>query len=521
MNAGICIKNKREEMGLTQAKLAELANCSERTVRRLEGKGEISETSTVKRIVEVLGLRTSVLYDKGKLVLSFEVNDYENEDILNELGCSNTTEVFNGLKKSLKEAREFYKNKKYSESLKIYLSLIEVFPSGKIYLNIAIIYYDNGEYEKCIEFSDKLINMNLYIYEALNLKGLSLSNIERYEESIETLLKAADISRKYNDYYNLGVVYGISGNNDKAIEYYKKCIEINPDYASTHLNISVCYFEELRLDKSLYHINEAIRLDPDMYKAYGRKGEYYRFIDDFDCAIESFKICLSKDPENYQALLGMGMIYAAEDNFNECSKYFKEFFKLYSDNYFNSDKKKSILIDIGYKTTRVLELEKVSNDTYRVNLGRAAFEVKVNSEGSLIYIGCMKIADDTGEILYPVIGKVYKDKAEYDKCVSIIKNTVEIVKASDKYPLYVKFEKQISINITELEDCIDIKIVFENEYKYTIIGLTDTKGEGFKAFVEEFNKYKQCRLQIEFSENDIFIIDCIENMTINRFKKDN
>lgn len=99
MNAGICIKNKREEMGLTQAKLAELADCSERTIRRLEGQEQISETSTVKRIAEALGLRTSILDDKGKLVLSFEANDYENEDILNELGCSNTTEVFNGLKK--------------------------------------------------------------------------------------------------------------------------------------------------------------------------------------------------------------------------------------------------------------------------------------------------------------------------------------------------------------------------------------------------------------------------------------
>lgn len=421
----------------------------------------------------------------------------------------------------MKEAHEFYKNKKYSESLKIYSSLIGVFPNGKIYLNVAIIYYDTGKYEKCIEFSDKLINMKLYRYEALSLKGLSLFKLERYDDSIRVLNEALEINKNYVDYFNLGVICGMSGNKADAIDYYKKCLEINPDYADAHLNISVCYFDELRLDKSLYHINEAIRLDPDMYKAYGRKGEYYRFLDDFDCAIENFKICLNKDPENYQALFGMCMIYAAEDNLIECSKYFKEFLRLYSDYYFNSNEKKSILIDIGYKRTTVVELEKVSSDTYKVNFGKASFEVKVNSEGSLIYIGCLKIADDTGEILYPTIGKVYKDKTEYDKCVSMIKNTIEIFKASDKSPLYVNFENQISIDITELEDCIDIKIIFENEYRYTIVGFTDTKGDGFRFFMKEFNEYKQCRVQIEYLDKEEFIIDGIEKVTINRLKKDN
>ena len=103
----------------------------------------------------------------------------------------------------------------------------------------------------------------------------------------------------------------------------------------------------------------------------------------------------------------------------------------------------------------------------------------------------------------------------------MIKNTIEIFKASDKSPLYVNFENQISIDITELEDCIDIKIIFENEYRYTIVGFTDTKGDGFRFFMKEFNEYKQCRVQIEYLDKEEFIIDGIEKVTINRLKKDN
>lgn len=61
---------------------------------------------------------------------------------------------------------------------------------------------------------------------------------------------------------------------DEAIIYYDKCIDINSNFESAHLNIGICYFDKVNLEKSLYHFNAAIELNSDMYQGYGRLREY-------------------------------------------------------------------------------------------------------------------------------------------------------------------------------------------------------------------------------------------------------
>ncbi|MEX0084011.1 hypothetical protein AB2T90_16415, partial [Clostridium butyricum] len=301
----------------------------------------------------------------------------------------------------------------------------------------------------------------------------------------------------------------------------KKCLEINPNHARAHLNISICYFTILSINKSLYHVEEAIRLNPDMYEAYAIKGECYRFLDDLDYAADNFKLCLDKDPQNYSSIIGMCIISAVKNELIDGTRYFKELFKLYSDNFFKTDKDKSLIVDIGYKRTTVIEIEKISEYVYKVTLGDEHIEIKVDSEGSFIYIGCLPISDETGTILYPTIGKAYTDKYEYDKCIEGIERTIEVFKASQKYPLHVNFKREIEVILTELEDCVKIEIIFGCADKYKIVSYTDTKGQGFEGFIEFFNKYNQFRIQVEYLDKEAFIIDCIKNVIINRIKSEN
>ena len=476
MSSGNYIRDRRKKKGLTQEDLAELAGCNVRTVRRLETEGCAKETNTIKKILEILEVRTSRIENKGKLVLKFEADDDDNEEILNELGCNNSNEVFNTLKNNLIQAYQLVERKNYYEALEIYLAVSKLFVNEKIQLKVAIIYYNMGRYEECIDASDKLINGQSYIYEGLNIKGICLSKLGKYEESLEILKEALEIKGYYIDYYNLGVTYGIKGDTYKAIKQYKKCLEINPNHARAHLNISICYFTILSINKSLYHVEEAIRLNPDMYEAYAIKGECYRFLDDLDYA---------------------------------------------TDNFFKTDKDKSLIVDIGYKRITIVQIEKISKYVYKIKLGDDHIEIKVDSEGSFIYIGCLPISDETGMILYPTIGKAYTDKYEYDKCIEGIERTIEVFKASQKYPLHVNFKREIEVILTELEDCVKIEIIFGCADKYKIVSYTDTKGQGFEGFIEFFNKYNQFKIQVEYLDKEAFIIDCIENVIINRIKSEN
>lgn len=152
------IRNKRIEKGLTQKELAESVGCSERTIRRLENQEYIKDTNIVKNIGNLLGFKTSNIEIKGNTLLNFE----DNNDIVNELGFNNSKEVFNTLKKNLKQAYELSEKKNYSEALKIYLAVSKLFGSERIYLKIATLYYNMGKYEKCIEFAEKYCLLNSY-----------------------------------------------------------------------------------------------------------------------------------------------------------------------------------------------------------------------------------------------------------------------------------------------------------------------------------------------------------------------
>ncbi|APF23652.1 helix-turn-helix domain-containing protein [Clostridium butyricum] len=218
MSSGNYIRDRRKEKGLTQEDLAELAGCNVRTVRRLETEGCVKETNTIKKILEILEVRTSRIDNKGRLVLKFEADEDDNEEILNELGCNNSNEVFNALKNNLIQAYQLVEKKNYYEALEIYLAVSKLFVNEKIHLKIAILYYNMGRYEECIDASNKLINGQSYIYEGLNIKGICLSKLLKYEESLEILKEALEIKGDYIDYYNLGVTYGIKGDTYKAIK---------------------------------------------------------------------------------------------------------------------------------------------------------------------------------------------------------------------------------------------------------------------------------------------------------------
>lgn len=521
MTSGNYIKDRRKEKGLTQEDLAELAGCNVRTVRRLETDGCVKETNTIKRILEILGIRMSRVESKGRLVLEFEADDDHNEEILNELGCNNSNDVFKTLKDNLIKAYELVEKKNYDEALEIYLAVSRLFANEKLYFKIAVLYYYMEKYEECIKISEKIINGQSYRYEGLKIKGICLSKLEKYEESIEILKEAIKIKGDYIDYYNLGVIYVFNGDVYTAINQYEKCLEINPNCAEAHLNISICYFKVLLVNKSLYHLEEAIRLNPDMYDSYAVKGECYRFLNNLDYAEENFKLCLNKDPQNYASILGMCMISAVKSELIEGARYFKELFKLYSDNFFKNGIGRSLIFDIGYKIITVVEIEKISKYTYIVKIGDEQIEIKTDSEGSFIYIGCLPISDETGTILYPIVGKVYTDKYEYDKCIEGIQRTVEVYRASQEYPLHVNFNREIEVILTELEDCVKIEIIFGRKDKYKILSYTDNKGQGFEGFITMFNEYNQFKIQIEYLDKEAFIIDCIKNVTINRIKSEN
>jgi len=119
----------------------------------------------------------------------------------------------------------------------------------EIVKNIALIYVQQGKNNVAIEAIQEARSIqpddtSLILNEAdlyIRISNNSDDESERdlYRKKFKELMELAITKDPENGilYYNLGVISSEQGENDSALEYYKKAIEFKPDYVDAYLNL--------------------------------------------------------------------------------------------------------------------------------------------------------------------------------------------------------------------------------------------------------------------------------------------
>lgn len=180
-----------------------------------------------------------------------------------------------------------------NKSLAAYEKAIEHDISYKeAYYYASIIYGDQGNYEKAVEYLDKVISLNPEDFVAYNDLGSIYESLGAYEKAIEELKKSIEINDNYHlSHFNLGVVYKALGRYEEAIEEYKKAAELSCE-RNPYLNMSALYIENNELDKAEEILTEGISRLEDHVLYYNRacvyrkKGNIELTLADFERAKE-------------------------------------------------------------------------------------------------------------------------------------------------------------------------------------------------------------------------------------------
>ena len=450
MHIGKYLKKKREEMGYSQERLAELVGVVAKTIGRIESNPSPKANRTFEGICNILKIPLSD--DKNIKKLNFNKGaDYlKPSEMLSKLELENSQALYFELDNKLMDAYRLAQEGNYEDALDIYLAFSVILPKEYIYIACANMYYMLDEHSIAIEYSEKALAINENSYEGLIIKGISFGELKDYDSLIDVLHKALEVNKTEEVYYNIGVAYHMTEKLDEAISYYDKCIEINPYFESAHLNIGICYFAKINLEKSLYHLNKAIKLNPNMYQAYARLGEHYRFISEDDKAIMYFKKCLELDKTNKQALFGISMSLIALGEIHEAIIYFGELFRLYLKDYIDINKefgRDYVVVDIGYKKTQIITYE-YYGDYIILSIKGQSYKVNLSTDNGFVLIGALPISDGISTMLYPTLGKVFKNKKEFNDAIEQIKSSVKLMQYFDK-PIHINFEREISANIIE------------------------------------------------------------------------
>jgi len=114
------------------------------------------------------------------------------------------------------------------------------------------------------------------LYMSLAISYLKLQDFDRGKEYFD---KALEVRRKLNDnigisidYMRFGWFYAFKGDYNRAIEYYREAIRINPDDAAAHYNLGNLLKDLKRYAEAEKEYREAIRINPDLAEAHANLG---------------------------------------------------------------------------------------------------------------------------------------------------------------------------------------------------------------------------------------------------------
>lgn len=242
-------------------------------------------------------------------------------------------------KKSKELGNEAYKKKDFANALQHYQAAIEHDPTDiTFYNNVAAVYFEQKEYNKCIAECEKGIEVGRenradykLISKALSRIGNAHRKLENwktartyYEKSlseyrtpeVKTLLsdiekkikeeerkayidpeKAEEEKEKGNEYFK-------KGEYSSAIKHYSAAITRNPDDPKLYSNRAACYTKLAAFDLGLRDCETCVKLDVKFIKGWIRKGKILQGMQQSNKALIAYQKAMELDPSNAEALEG-------------------------------------------------------------------------------------------------------------------------------------------------------------------------------------------------------------------------
>jgi predicted TPR repeat methyltransferase len=167
-------------------------------------------------------------------------------------------------------------------------------------------------------------NMN-----ALRFIALSYAQSNDMPKAIDYFLRALDLQpNDANLHNNLGNAYKRLQNIDKAIEHYKKALENEAHYAEAHHNLAGIYSTQNDYQHALKHYQQAIQAKPDFIFAHYHLGLLFLQHQKLDAAKIQFANVLSLCPEHVGAQFYTGILLLNDNAIEEAEQAFQNVLRM-------------------------------------------------------------------------------------------------------------------------------------------------------------------------------------------------
>jgi tetratricopeptide (TPR) repeat protein len=130
----------------------------------------------------------------------------------------------------------------------------------------------------------------------------------------------------------MGKLLVLQGKHDEGIEYLKKAIECQPDYAFAYYNLGKAYQEKKDFPNAIYNLMFALNYEPDDVYAVNVLGRMFLDVGLNDRALRTFDQVLQEfDAEDRFALLGKAQALEAMGEYEKAMTILQHARKLAAD----------------------------------------------------------------------------------------------------------------------------------------------------------------------------------------------
>ena len=311
---------------------------------------------------------------------------------------------------------------------------------------VEILVIEN-KFSEANELLDRLHNLEPTNEEVFIQKANVLSKQDEHQKAIDTLLIAIDMSNTPEDDADLfalvGMEYLFLDKFDKAIVFFKKCLESDTsDYSALH-NIIYCYdFLNLN-DEAIEYLNKFLDKSPYCEVAWHQLGRQYFAVNDFDKANAAFDFAIISDDTFVGAYIEKGKVLEKLKKHEEAIENYKITLAL-------EDPTSFALLRIGYCYS------KLEQDDLAVQ-----FFKKTIDEDPLL---------DKGWI---AITKFYMKRLDYQNAHNYIKRAVAVDSDNVVYwKLYATINKRLNF-LEEAEQAYKRALELGNYELDTWLNITD------------------------------------------------
>lgn len=277
--------------------------------------------------------------------------------------------------------------------------------------------------------------------------GLAESYWQKYESTRDARWREAAIlssKKSINLDSNLatvnitaGLIFAGIGNNDRALHYFNRALDLDPMNASVYRGLAHCYVALNQTDKAERTYLKAIELKPDYWAGYNVLGSFYYKYGRYEEAIKQFKKVTELTPDNSRGYNNLGGIYYFIEDWDDASAMFEKSLSI--------EKSYSVASNLGTlnyiqgkynKAAKMYEMALELNDKDYIvwgNLASALYWIPGKREKAIdLYRKAIQLIREEEKVnpynaeLISNLAAYYSMTGESSKAFSLVKKSIEL-----------------------------------------------------------------------------------------------